>query len=183
MTISWPFYYLNSGASGTPDLENIMADDAWFSRFRLSVDPQAQVLICCHDTCRFALAPGPTQVSEHLRRKHNMSAAERRQVINILEARIRKLRDPSDAPIREDGSSYDPNLNLVHGYTCKFCIERTGSSQRISRHIASKHEMERLRLGVRRKAMYEPAFLQAWTKSPQGDDNIIYKPTQPRHGM
>ncbi|RKK74455.1 hypothetical protein BFJ68_g18160 [Fusarium oxysporum] len=160
-----------------------MADDAWFSRFRLSVDPQAQVLICCHDTCRFALAPGPTQVSEHLRRKHNMSAAERRQVINILEARIRKLRDPSDAPIREDGSSYDPNLNLVHGYTCKFCIERTGSSQRISRHIASKHEMERLRLGVRRKAMYEPAFLQAWTKSPQGDDNIIYKPTQPRHGM
>ncbi|KAH7199222.1 hypothetical protein BKA60DRAFT_470242 [Fusarium oxysporum] len=145
-----------------------MADDALFSRFRLSVDAQAQVLICCHDTCRFALAPSPTQVSEHLRRKHNVAATERRQVMNILEARIRKLRDPSDAPIREDGSSYDPNLNLIHGYTCKLCIERTGSSQRISRHIASKHEVERLRLGVRRKAMYEPAFLQAWTKSPPG---------------
>ncbi|KAH7190073.1 hypothetical protein DER44DRAFT_851671 [Fusarium oxysporum] len=97
-----------------------------------------------------------------------VTATERRQVINILEARIRKLRDPSDAPTREDGSSCDPNLILVHGFTCKFCMERTSSSQTISRHIASKHEGERLRLGVRRKAMYEPAFLQAWVKSPSG---------------
>jgi hypothetical protein len=93
-----------------------MADDAVFSRLRLSIDPQAQVLIYCHDTCRFALAPSPAQVSEHLRRKHNVTAAERRHVINILEALIRKPRDPSDASIREDGSPCDPNLNLVHGF-------------------------------------------------------------------
>jgi hypothetical protein len=113
MTISWPFCYLNSGASETPNPENIMADDAVLPRLRLYVDPQAQVLICCHDTCRFALAPSPIQVSEHLRRKHNVTATERRQVINVLKARVRKLKDPSDAPIREDGSSCDPNLNLV----------------------------------------------------------------------
>jgi Fe-S-cluster containining protein len=79
-----------------------------------------------------------------------------------------KLRNPNDAPAREDGSSSDPNLHVVHGYTCKFCIERTGSSQTISRHIALNHEEERLRLGVQRKAMYEPVFLQAWTRSPPG---------------
>ncbi|KAH7231260.1 uncharacterized protein BKA55DRAFT_582081 [Fusarium redolens] len=168
MAISWPFCYPNSGASETPNPENMMADDAVLSRLRLSADPQAQVLICCHDLCRFALAPSPTQVSEHLRRKHNVTATERRQVINVLEARVRKLKDPSDAPIREDGSSCDPNLILVRGFTCKFCMKRTGSSQTISRHIASKHDGEKLRLGVSRKAMYEPAFLQAWTKNPPG---------------
>ncbi|KAH7187215.1 hypothetical protein DER44DRAFT_857711 [Fusarium oxysporum] len=145
-----------------------MADDAVLSRFKLSIDPHARVLICCHDTRRFALSSNLAQVSEHLRDKHKITGAERRQVTDLLRARIPKLLSSSDAPVREDGSLSDPNLHLVHGYTCKFCIERTGSSQRISRHITSKHEEERLRLGVRRKAMYEPAFLQAWTKSPPG---------------
>jgi hypothetical protein len=99
-----------------------------------------------HDTCRFALSPNPAQISEYLRKKHNITAAERREVTDLSEARIPKLRNPSGAPVREDGSFRDPNLHLVHGYTCKFCIERTGSSQVISCHIASSHEEERPRL-------------------------------------
>ncbi|EXK23260.1 hypothetical protein FOXG_21972 [Fusarium oxysporum f. sp. lycopersici 4287] len=122
-----------------------MSDDAVFSRVNLSVDVHARVLICCHDVCRVALSPSPAQVSQHLRKKHNIPA-------DLLKARISPLQSPSEAPVRQDGSSLDPNLHLVHGFTCKFCIERTGSSQ----------------LGVRRKAMYEPVFLQAWTKSPSG---------------
>ncbi|KAK2926760.1 hypothetical protein FoTM2_013630 [Fusarium oxysporum f. sp. vasinfectum] len=38
----------------------------------------------------------------------------------------------------------------------------------MSRHMTPTHEKQRLQLGVRRKAMYEPVFLQAWTKSPSG---------------
>ncbi|KAH6954075.1 hypothetical protein BKA56DRAFT_603815 [Ilyonectria sp. MPI-CAGE-AT-0026] len=117
-----------------------MSDDAVLSRLKLSIDSHTRVLICCHDTCRFAISPSPAQVSEHLRKKHNTPAAERRQVTDLLKARIPALRDPSDAPVRQDGSSPDPNLHLVPGFTCKFCIERTGSSQVMSRHTASTHE-------------------------------------------
>ncbi|KAJ9412317.1 hypothetical protein FOXG_15096 [Fusarium oxysporum f. sp. lycopersici 4287] len=145
-----------------------MADDTLLSRLKLSIESRARVLICCHDTCRFALASDPAQVSEHLRRKHKVTAADRRQLTRFLSASTQELRDPSEARVRKDGLPYDPDLCLVHGYICKFCTERTASSQVISRHVASNHEEERLRLGVRRKAMYEPAFLQAWTKSPPG---------------
>ncbi|KAM5529729.1 hypothetical protein FOXYSP1_17573 [Fusarium oxysporum f. sp. phaseoli] len=65
-------------------------------------------------------SPNPAQVSEHLRKKHNTTAAERRQVTDLLEARIPKLRNPSDAPIRGDGSLRNPNLHLVHMYTFVF---------------------------------------------------------------
>ncbi|KAH7471776.1 hypothetical protein FOMA001_g13799 [Fusarium oxysporum f. sp. matthiolae] len=150
------------------DIEAIMADDTLLSRLKLSIESRARVLICCHDTCRFALASDPAQVSEHLRRKHKVTAADRRQLTRFLSASTQELRDPSEARVRKDGLPYDPDLCLVHGYICKFCTERTASSQVISRHVASNHEEERLRLGVRRKAMYEPAFLQAWTKSPPG---------------
>ncbi|KNB17827.1 hypothetical protein FOXG_22061 [Fusarium oxysporum f. sp. lycopersici 4287] len=145
-----------------------MSDDAVFSRVNLSIDVHARVLICCHDVCRVALSPSPAQVSQHLRTKHNIPAAERRLVTDLLKAHTSPLQNPSEAPVRQDGSSPDPNLHLVHGFTCKFCIERTGSSQVMSRHITSAHEKQRLQRGVRRNAMYEPVFLQAWTKSPSG---------------
>ncbi|KAJ0134862.1 Uncharacterized protein HZ326_22096 [Fusarium oxysporum f. sp. albedinis] len=61
-----------------------------------------------------------------------------------------------------------PEPHLVHGFTCKFCIERTGIFQVMSGHITSAHEKQKLQLGVRRNAMYEPVSLQAWTKSPSG---------------
>ncbi|KAH7196298.1 hypothetical protein BKA60DRAFT_601381 [Fusarium oxysporum] len=131
-----------------------MSDNAVLSQLKLFIDVHARVLICSHDTCRVALSPSPAQVSEHLRKKHNIAAAERRL--------------PSKAPIRQNGSAVHPNLHLVHGFTCKFCTERTGSSQLMSRHITLAHKKQRLQLGVRRKAMYEPVFLQAWTKNPSG---------------
>ncbi|KAJ0139660.1 hypothetical protein HZ326_17414 [Fusarium oxysporum f. sp. albedinis] len=148
--------------------QGIMSDDAVLSRVNLSIDFHARVLICCHDVCRVALSPSPAQVSQHLRTKHNVPAAERRLVTDLLKARIPPLQSPSEAPVRQDGLSPDPKLQLIHGFTCKFCIERTGSSQVMSRHITSSHEKQRLQLGVRRNAMYEPVFLQAWTKSPSG---------------
>ncbi|KAL5603371.1 hypothetical protein FOVSG1_006121 [Fusarium oxysporum f. sp. vasinfectum] len=145
-----------------------MSDNAVHSQLKLFIGVHARVLICSHDTCRVALSPSPAQVSEHLRKKHNIAAAERCLVTDLLKTRISPLQSPSEAPIRQDGSAVDPNLHLVHGFTCKFYTERTGSSQLMSRHITLAHEKQRLQLGVRRKAMYEPVFLQVWTKSPSG---------------
>ncbi|KAJ0133226.1 RNA-dependent RNA polymerase 1 [Fusarium oxysporum f. sp. albedinis] len=89
----------------------------------------------------------PTVMADHLRTKHNIAAAERRLVTDLLKARISSLQSPSEAP---------------------FCIERTGIFQVMSGHITSAHEKQKLQLGVRRNAMYEPVSLQAWTKSPSG---------------
>lgn len=89
-----------------------MSDDAVFSRVNLSIDVYARVLICCHDVCRVALSPIPAQVSQHFRKKHNIPAAERRLVTDLLKARIPPLQSPSEAPVRQDGSSLDPNLHL-----------------------------------------------------------------------
>ncbi|KAK2926319.1 Protein of unknown function DUF3505 [Fusarium oxysporum f. sp. vasinfectum] len=150
------------------DKQGIMSDDAVLSRVNLSIDFHARVLICCHDVCRVALSPSPAQVSQHLRTKHNVPAAERRLVTDLLKARIPPLQSPSKAPIRQDYLSPDPKLQLIHGFTYKFCIERTGSSQVMSRHITSSHEKQRPQLGVQQNAIYEPVFLQAWTKSPSG---------------
>ena len=91
-----------------------MSDDAVFSRVNLSIDVHARVLICCHDVCRVALSPSPAQVSQHLRTKHNIPAAERRLVTDLLKARISPLQSPSEVPVRQDGSSPDPNLHLLY---------------------------------------------------------------------
>ncbi|WKT53662.1 hypothetical protein QSH57_004246 [Fusarium oxysporum f. sp. vasinfectum] len=72
-----------------------MADDTLLSRLKLSIESRARVLICCHDTCRFALASDPAQVSEHLRRKHKVTAADRRQLTRFLSASTQELRDPT----------------------------------------------------------------------------------------
>ncbi|KAH6954112.1 hypothetical protein DER45DRAFT_569861 [Fusarium avenaceum] len=63
-----------------------MADDTLLSRLKLSIESYARVLICRHDTCRFALASDPAQVSEHLRRKHKVTAVDRRQLTRFLSA-------------------------------------------------------------------------------------------------
>ncbi|KAF5710827.1 hypothetical protein FMUND_9323 [Fusarium mundagurra] len=152
-----------------------MSDDAVFSRVNLSIDVHARVLICCHDVCRVALSPSPVQVSQHLRTKHNIPAAERRLVTDLLKARTSPLQSPSEAPVRQDGSSPDPNLHLVRGFTCKFCIERTGSSQVMSRHITSAHEKQRLQLGVRRNAINRSsdAYSDEWMISSADDERKI----------
>ncbi|KAK2470345.1 hypothetical protein H9L39_17962 [Fusarium oxysporum f. sp. albedinis] len=38
----------------------------------------------------------------------------------------------------------------------------------VSRHVGAEHERQRLELQVKPKAMYEPVYLQAWTKNPIG---------------
>ncbi|KAJ4076073.1 hypothetical protein NW760_015365 [Fusarium oxysporum] len=145
-----------------------MSDNAVLSQLKLFIDVHTRVLICSHDICRVVLFLSPAQVSEYLRKKQNIAAVERRLVIDLLKTRISPLQSPSGAPIRQDGSAVHPNLHLVHGFTCKFCTERTGSSQLMYRHITLAHKKQRLQLGVRRKEMYEPVFLQAWTNSPSG---------------
>ncbi|SPJ92004.1 uncharacterized protein FTOL_13658 [Fusarium torulosum] len=54
-------------------------------------------------------------------------------VINILKAWVYKLKDLSDAPIREDGLYCDPNLILVRGFIwgCYWTVEYAGSIVRL----------------------------------------------------
>lgn len=143
-----------------------MADHEALSRARLSIDSRARVLLCNDEQCGFALSPNPTQVNEHLRKKHSMPVEERRKVVNALKGCGTALLDPADAPPRADGAQYDDHLPFFAGFACKFCDVRTASNQTISRHVASAHEARRLELRVKPKAMFDHVHLQAWIRNP-----------------
>ncbi|KAF5261492.1 hypothetical protein FOXYS1_7818, partial [Fusarium oxysporum] len=110
----------------------------------------------------------PAQVNEHLRKRHSIPIDDRRRVVRLLKNREPPLLDPANALLRQNESPYDPNLPLFDGFSCKFCDLLTISSQVVSRHVGAEHERRRLELQVKPKAMYEPVYLQAWTKNPIG---------------
>lgn len=143
-----------------------MADNGLLGRFQLIVDPSAQILICCRADCCFALSPIASQVSDHLRDKHHVPSEERREVTRFLRYNVPPLRNPIDAPPREDGSPRDPYLPVADGFTCKFCDNRTINKRSIIRHVTKVHESTRLRMGVKKVALYEPVYLQSWTRNP-----------------
>ncbi|KAG4271473.1 hypothetical protein FPRO04_10913 [Fusarium proliferatum] len=145
-----------------------MADDDIFSRLQLLIDCHAQLLICVQEQCCFALSSKPAQVNEHLRKRHSIPIDDRRRVVRLLKNREPPLLDPANALLRQNESPYDPNLPLFDGFSCKFCDLLTISSQVVSRHVGAEHERRRLELQVKPKAMYEPVYLQAWTKNPIG---------------
>ncbi|KAJ0132052.1 hypothetical protein HZ326_24855, partial [Fusarium oxysporum f. sp. albedinis] len=142
-----------------------MADDDIFSRLQLLIDCHAQLLICVQEQCCFALSFKPAQVNEHLRKRHSIPIDDRRRVVRLLKNREPPLLDPANALLRQNESPYDPNLPLFDGFSCKFCDLLTISSQVVSRHVGAEHERRRLELQVKPKAMYEPVYLQAWTKN------------------
>jgi hypothetical protein len=145
-----------------------MADDNIFSRLQLLIDPQAQLLICVQEQCGFALSSKPSQVNEHLRKKRNIPIDDRRRVVHLLKNQKPPLLDPANALLRQNECPYDPNLPLFDGFSCKFCDLLTISSQAIARHVSAEHERRRLELHVKPKAMYDPVYLQAWTRNPVG---------------
>ncbi|KAI3571959.1 hypothetical protein IWW34DRAFT_638163, partial [Fusarium oxysporum f. sp. albedinis] len=116
--------------------------------------------------CGFALSSKPSQVNEHLRKRHNIPIDDRRGVIRLWDNRELPLLDPANALLRQNETLYDPNLPLFDGFTCKFCDLLTISSQVITRHVSAEHERRRLELHVKPKAMYEHVYLQAWTRNP-----------------
>ncbi|KJZ69798.1 hypothetical protein HIM_10816 [Hirsutella minnesotensis 3608] len=143
-----------------------MADDDLFSRLRLRIEPRARLLICADEKCGFALSSNPSQVSVHLRLKHEVSVEDRREIGNLLKGRQPPLVDPVDAPLRSDKSPRDPRLRLFSGFACKFCSFRSINRQSMTRHIATEHERQRLDLCINAKAMFDPVHLQTWTRSP-----------------
>jgi hypothetical protein len=107
-------------------------------------------------------------VNEHLRKSHSIPIDDRRRVVRLLKNREPPLLDPANALLRQNESPYDTDLPLFDGFSCKFCDLLTISSQVIGRHVSAEHERRRLELQVKPKAMYEPVYLQAWTRSPVG---------------
>ncbi|KAJ9413420.1 hypothetical protein QL093DRAFT_2122897 [Fusarium oxysporum] len=86
--------FTGSDANGWPgktSWDKLRVPKTMLSQLKLFIDVHARVLICSHDTCRVALSPSPAQVSEHLRKKHNIAAAERRLVTDLLKTRISPL--------------------------------------------------------------------------------------------
>ena len=84
------------------------------SRLQLSVDPEAQVLFCCREPCRFALSSTPAQVSEHLRKKNDVSKEERDDATRLRgwDQDNGKDEDGEDED-GEDGEDWDEDLVMA----------------------------------------------------------------------
>ncbi|KAK4171490.1 hypothetical protein QBC36DRAFT_350315 [Triangularia setosa] len=139
-------------------------DEELLRSLQLSIDPAAQVLICCWPNCAMGLSSNVDQVSRHLKRKHNVPNDVRSNIVHLLRHRKTELQNPPDAPLRPDGLPPHPHLMKLDGFACKFCKYRTISKQNRSRHISERHKNIRKQLNVKPAAMFLP-----WVVCEDGD--------------
>jgi hypothetical protein len=76
----------------------------FLAAYQLYADPDAQLLICCRPECGFALSVARSQVTTHLREKHGVSEALRKQLIHYVRWKSRVLPLVSGFPVYSLGS-------------------------------------------------------------------------------
>ncbi|KAJ6780965.1 hypothetical protein PWT90_10273 [Aphanocladium album] len=108
----------------------------YLSDLALAVDRDANVLLCCRESCKTALPVQGSRPSTHLRDKHQVPLRQRKHLTNIL----RQLRlyspDPANVQPRPDGSPPHPHLQVVDGYYCTSCGERNINLDILKRHYS-----------------------------------------------
>jgi hypothetical protein len=100
----------------------------------LWIEPTEHILRCCRDDCRHAISVDGSRPITHLRDKHNVPLAKRRDLTALL--KTMNLRNPDQASPLADGSAEVRPLRLYDGYACRLCNFRTISLQLMKRHFA-----------------------------------------------
>src|SRR5258706_638927 len=91
----------------------------FLARCQLYLDNEEQLLICSRPECGFALSVSRSQVTSHLRDKHQVPEELRRGLTQHLKNDYpHKISDPASAAPRPDGSPVHPMLKLHDGYAC-----------------------------------------------------------------
>jgi hypothetical protein len=131
----------------SPDITKLLA------RANLIVDHTGPALIC--QTCQYALAVSGTQVTSHLRAKHQTPLHLRSGLTKCIQTL--GLPDPATIGLRNDGSPAHLWLQVCKGHACRQCDYRTTSLDLITRHVQRVHS----------KALFafDDVFLQSWTHS------------------
>src|SRR5258706_12701665 len=103
------------------------------SELGLYADDDDHVLICRR--CGYALSVTDSQVTSHLRDKHQVLSSLRDGLTRYLHHGFPyKFRNPALVPVRRDGSPIHPMLPVYDGFDCERCDFRTINYSELSRH-------------------------------------------------
>jgi len=110
------------------------------SQFQLYADLEEHLLICCRSECGYALSVARSQVTSHLRDKHNVLADLRTGLTPLLKHEYPDFfRNPADVALRDDGALIYAKLHLYDGFACRKYRYRTINYSELSRHISKEH--------------------------------------------
>ncbi|KAK7177969.1 hypothetical protein PSPO01_15981 [Paraphaeosphaeria sporulosa] len=132
----------------------------------LYADDENQALIC--RVCKYALATAGSRVTTHLDKKHSVEKQVRKGLTKYIRHRPCQFRDPSTIPLRPDGSSPHPELQLHKGYACRECLEPTFHTTSFEwlKHPFSTAHLQGRASKSRIDGMYDDVFLQTWGDGP-----------------
>jgi hypothetical protein len=139
------------------------ATPALLARCHLYVDRESRALICRQ--CKFALATANSQVTTHLDRKHGVSKELRKGLTKHLRQHPGAFRDLSSIPLRPQGSTAHPELQVHEGFACRRCEFYTISIKQMTSHLCKLHLRERPSKS-RTYDLCNYVFLQTWGDGP-----------------
>lgn len=133
-------------------------------KLQLFLDDKEQLLICCRSECGYALAVKHSQVTSHLRDKHQVTEADRRGLTRHLTiAYPTGFRNPVDLPPRDDGCDAHPQLRVYDGFSCRECTYYTINYPELSKHMSKNHLNGQQASRTRIQDLYDDVYLQTWT--------------------
>jgi hypothetical protein len=134
---------------------------------QLEIIHETNLLVCGRPGCLFALSPSAAQVTEYLRKRHDVASQKRRQVTDFLRTRLGALlQDPKVVNPRKDGSSVDRRLQRHEGFLCTSCGFRTVNKPTVVRHVSQEHPAIAQRVHGCAADVYIRVQLQSGTRNP-----------------
>jgi len=130
----------------------------------------------CRSECEYALCVTGSQVTSHLRDKHNVRRDLRDGLTRYLrQGHLYSFRNPADVPLGRDGSLIHPKLQVDDGFACRECRYLTINHGELSRHISKKHLNGERPSRSRIDELYDDVFLQTWTNGPSREYWMVKK--------
>ncbi|KAH6974916.1 hypothetical protein EDB80DRAFT_830437 [Ilyonectria destructans] len=137
---------------------------AFLARLELCIDPEARLLICCRQECRFALSVARSRATTHLKDKHQVHEDERKGLTRVLKDLGESyFHDPTEAQPLDDGSPEHPHLRVYKGFVCRTYNTRTTNFSLLRRHISSTHLYDKHSTRRELDELYDDIWLQTWT--------------------
>jgi len=147
------------------------ASEAILAQFQLYVENKAQLLICTSPDCGYALSVARSQLTSHLREKHQIPETNRRLITRHLTQHYPEgFRDPAEATPLEDGLPACPVLRILKGYSCCACPYRTVNWQCLTRHVSHVHLDGQSTTQGRLESRFHRVYLQSWTYKARGSE-------------
>ena len=146
--IDFPFPAFSSDSSSdrlvVPPLFQILrkmeTHSGLLQELQLFIDDKEQLLIWCRIECGYALSVKYSQVTSHLRDKHQVIESDRKGLPrHLTRTYAKRFRNPAVVPPQDDGSDAHPQLRVYDEVSCRECTYHTINYPQLSKHISKNH--------------------------------------------